>query len=203
MAGRQLKFATGRLLGLALLIGLAAIACGAIALNIADGGRLRGLLRLLGPDGACALMILFTLICALTSLAMLRRLLGDREAAAIRYDGVAIAGMFLSQILPWHDVERICLRAYRYGDKVNFFVKVESRLPAGANAFHHFLARLGYGTAVTLIEGGLEAAEAWVALAEAERAEAIGRRAGTGAARPIAGRAAAAAPVRGFGRRVG
>ena len=199
---RQLKFGTGPLIGMFLVSALGAVGCVAIALHVARTGELRGLLRLFGVEGSYAFMMLNAVLCVAAGLGLLRRLLGDRTAAAIRADGIETAGIFLTSVVPWRAVDRIHLRSLRVTNKVFYYIKVDCRCPAGANAFHHWLAQRSYGTPARLIDGGEEAAADWVELAEAERLEALRPRAAT-AARPVAAEPRpAAAPVRGFGRRV-
>ncbi len=202
MATRQLKFAAGPLIGITVLTGMAAIVCAAIALHIGETERLRGLLRLLGPDAAYWLMLGFALLCAAVSASLFRRLIGDRTAAAIRDDGLWIAGIFLSRFVPWRDVERTYLRTWQAHDgAAHYFLKLAARRSAGASRLHHFLAETGYGTGARLIEGGPAEAAAWIRLAEAERTQALQPRAA--AARNVTEQGNALAPVRSFGRRLG
>lgn len=202
MTDRRLDFGTGPLLGFGIGTALAAVGGWAFAIHVGREGEMRGVLRLLGPEGSYWVLMVCALFCAAIAAGLIRRLAGDRTAAAIRDDGVEIAGIFLSRVIPWRDLDRIYLRSYSFGGETYHYVKVDTRCrPAGANPFHHLLAELSYGTSVRLLEGGGGQAAAWVELARAERIEALRPRPAP-SARGAAVEPAAPRPVRGFGRRV-
>jgi hypothetical protein len=99
-------------------------------------------------------------------LALLRRLAGDRVAAAIRYDGIELRGAFLSRRIPWRSIDRIYLRAFRVNSKTRYFIRIESRCPRDASPIHHFLATRSYGVAVDLLDASAARAAAWVVEAD-------------------------------------
>ncbi len=146
MTDRRLDFGTGPLLGFGIGTALAAVGGWAFAIHVGREGEMRGVLRLLGPEGSYWVLMVCALFCAAIAAGLIRRLAGDRTAAAIRDDGVEIAGIFLSRVIPWRDLDRIYLRSYSFGGETYHYVKVDTRCrPAGANFFHHLLAELSSG----------------------------------------------------------
>ncbi len=175
MAGSQLNFSTGSLLGKALMASLFASAFVAITLDILSHGRSPGfaVFRLLGPEGTRIFLVAGSVLVCICALALWRRLLGDRVAAAIRDGGIELRGLFMSRIIPWRSLDRLHLRSYRLRGDSGYFITAESRCPPGASAIHHALASLSYGLSTALIEGCDEDAARWVEQANRARADAL------------------------------
>jgi hypothetical protein len=202
VAPSQLSYSAGKLLAAAFagLFGGGLIAI--LAMAVQAGERVRGLgfLRLLGQDAAYWFAIVSVALGVIFFLAMIRRLLGDRVAAAIRYDGIELRGLFLSRYIPWRSLEGLSLRTTRLRDNVHYKLRIESSCPPGGNAVHHAFASLSRGVGTGLFNASDEGVMRW--LADAENA----RRAALAPPRP---RVSAPAQVRaerpsiGFGRRMG
>jgi hypothetical protein len=131
---------------------------------------------------------------------VIRRLAGGGVAAAIRYDGIELRGLFMGRYVPWRSLDGIYLRTTRYGDGVHHAIRIESRCPPGANPVHHALASLSHGVGAALLAAGDDEVKRWLVDAETARQAALA---------PPRPRAPAHAPLPaerpriGFGRRMG
>jgi hypothetical protein len=196
MAPAQLNFSTSKILGLAfiaILLGTASAGLG-YALGDAELMRRARILRLLGPVGARCFLIGAGLFMTGSGLALLRRLFESRPAAAIRYDGIELNGVFMSRYIPWRSLDRLYLREWRYRGKVRHYIKVEARRPPGGSMIHHFLAARSYGVSTALIDATDTEVAHWVETANTARP-------GASAPRPPAASRPSAATKIGFGRR--
>jgi hypothetical protein len=196
MAPAQLNFSTSRILRLAFIaifLGTASAGLG-YALRDAELMRHAHILRLLGPVGARCFLIAAGLFMTWSGLALLRRLVESRPAAAIRYDGIELNGVFMSRYIPWRSLDRLYLRQWRHRGKIHHYIKVEARRPPTGSIIHHFLAARSYGVSTGLIDAtGAEVAH-WVEMANAARPSAS-------APRPPAATHRSAPAKIGFGRR--
>jgi hypothetical protein len=202
MARNELFFSPWKLLGLAGVALFGGGTLAALAMGVQAGERIRGLgfLRLLGQDAAFWFAILVAALSLLTALAAMRRLVGGGVAAAIRYDGIELRGLFMARYIPWRSLDRLCLRTTRHGDQVHHAIRIESSCPPGGNALHHALASLSHGVRASLLAASDEEMKRWLIDAEAARQAALA---------PPRPRAPAHAPLPaerariGFGRRMG
>jgi hypothetical protein len=179
MAHTQLSFSVGKLLYLGIAGFLFGTAGAGLGWELSDKELIRHgrILSLLGADGARWVLIGCGLFFVLAALAALRRLAGDRTAAAIRYDGIELRGVFMSRYIPWRSLDRLSLRRFRIPGGTHYYIKAESRCPPGGNPLHHFLASLSSGVSTRLLDADEHAAARWVE-------EALAARPGTIAARP-------------------
>jgi hypothetical protein len=202
MARNELFFSPWKLLGLACFAFFGGGMIAALAMGVQAGERIRGLgfLRLLGQDGPFWFAILFGLSSLLIALAAIRRLVGGGVAAAIRYDGIELRGLFMARYIPWRSLDGLYLRTTRYGDQVHHAIRIESSCPPGGNALHHALASLSHGVRASLLAASDDEMRGWLADAETARQAALA---------PPRPRAPAHAPLPaerpriGFGRRMG
>ena len=164
MTRSELRFAPWPLVGLFLAASGAAIFCVGFGFELEPGDRVRGLgvLRIFGPEGPRWGLFAFGALTGLTGLAALRRLVEGRPAAAIRYDGIELRGLFLSRYVPWRVLDRIELRIYRWNGEATPFIRIESRCPPGANPLHHWMAGLSYGVSAKLLRASDDEVAAWV-----------------------------------------
>jgi hypothetical protein len=200
MARNELFFSRLKLLflGCCGLFGGLFLAAG--AMEVQAGGRVRGLgfLRLPGQDFPYFFAVTVAVLGIIVFLAAIRRLAGGRVAAAIRYDGIELRGLFLSRYIPWRSLDGLFLRTTRYSDKVHYAIRIKSSCPRGANALHHFLANLSRGVGTGLFAASDEEMIRWLADAEAARRAALGP-----PRQPAPPRVAVSRPKIGFGRRMG
>jgi hypothetical protein len=175
MAQARLDFSVSKLLGLAfgsILLGTAAAGLG---WELSDRELMRHahVLGLLGPHGARWSLIAMGLAMAGGGSAAARRAFGDRPAAAIRYDGIELTGVFVSRFIPWRSLDRLRLRQWRYRGTTHHYIKADARRPAGGSRIRHFLAGLSYGVSTGLIDASDEDAARWVEAANAARPRAL------------------------------
>jgi hypothetical protein len=199
MTRTEIRFSRSRLLGW-ILIGLPfALAILAVAWGVSDHDLMRfRLLRLFGPDAVRWLLTASGLYFFASLLGALRRLLGGRPLAAIRYDGIELNGLFLSRYIPWRSLDSLQLKAFSTRGKTHLFIAAVTRCPPGGNPLHHWLASRSYGVATRFADLDEDGVRAWLRDATAAGIEATTTGVRTGPAveapRP---------PVSaGFGRRI-
>ena len=202
MARNELFFSPWKLIGLACIAFFVGGTVAALAMEVQAGGRVHGLgfLRLLGRDAPFWFAILVAGLSILTVLAAIRRLAGGRVAAAIRYDGIELRGLFLARYIPWRSLDRLCLRTTRFSDQVHYAIRIESSCPPGGNKLHHAFASLSHGVAAGLLAASDDEVKGWLVDAETARQAALAPprpRAPAHASLP------AERPRIGFGRRMG
>jgi Bacterial PH domain len=182
MAPNRLEYSASKLFG----HGLPILVVGSIliGLPLEEGERLGHVpyLWILGPTGARWAMCGLGLYVAAVGLALLRRLLGDRTAAAIRDDGIELTGIFFSRHIPWRAIERLDLRRSRWRERTFYHIKIEAGRASGIS--------------VKLLDSNEEEAARWV-----DAANAAWRRATASRIPPPAPRPPIAAGG-GFGRRI-
>ena len=196
MVSAQLNFSMSKILGLAfigILLGTTGAGLG-YELNDTELMRHGHVLRLLGPEGARSFLIGAGLLMAFGGLAALRRAIGNRPAAAIRYDGIELNGVFVSRYIPWRSLDRLYLREWRYRGRTHQYIKAELRRPPEDNAIRHFLGGLSYGVSTQLIDAADAEVARWVEAANAARPQSLAPR------RPVAARRVTPTKI-GFGRR--
>jgi hypothetical protein len=196
MAPAQLNFSASKILSLAFIGILLGTASAGLGYELGDAELMRHahILRVLGPVGARCFLIGAGLFMTWSGLALLRRLFESRPAAAIRYDGIELNGVFMSRYVPWRSLDQLYLREWRYRGKVHHYIKVEARRPPGGSIIHHFLAARSYGVSTGLIDATDTEVAHWIEMANRARPSASAPRP------PAAAHRSAPAKI-GFGRR--
>jgi hypothetical protein len=169
MARNELRFSMTALIGLAFIGPLSSTLLVALAVDLGPRSRLGplGVLRIFGDDAVRAVLFGFAVCGVLLGLAALRRAIAGEVAAAIRYDGIELKGVFFSRYIPWRCLEGIDLRTFRASGETNCFIRIRSHCPPGASALHHFCASLSYGVSEKVIAASGGEIRAWVEQARA------------------------------------
>jgi hypothetical protein len=132
--GHQLNFSRSKLLSHGLVALLGGTASCALALGTSDRDVAHfGLLRLLGPAGARCFLIGAGILCLLLVLGLLRRMIGDGLAAAIRDEGIQFNSLFVSRFIPWRDLERVRLHEWR-SSRGRRFHAIRAEASSGAHS---------------------------------------------------------------------
>jgi hypothetical protein len=175
MARSILPFAKGHLFFLAFSCGSAFVMFLGLGLNYHPGQRIPGLglLRVFGPEGPRWGCFVLAAVVVVTALAALRRLVGGRPAAAIRHDGIELNGLFLSRYIHWSLIDRICLRSHRIRGDTSHSIRIESRVPAGADQVDLWLCGPSHDVADRLVAAQLPELGAWVEKAQAALSDAL------------------------------
>ena len=196
MDSPQLNFSLPSILGLAFVSILLGTASAGLGYELKDAELMRygHILRLLGPDGMRIFLIVTGSFMTFSGLAALRRAVGNRVAAAIRYDGIELNGILVSRYIPWHSLDRLYLREWRYRGTTYQHIKAEARRPPGESVLRHFLGSLFNGISTQLIDATDTEVARWVETANAARPKSFTPR------RPVAARRMAPTKI-GFGRR--
>jgi hypothetical protein len=196
MDSPQLNFSLPSILGLAFVSILLGTASAGLGYELKDAELMRygHILRLLGPDGMRIFLIVTGSFMTFSGLAALRRAVGNRVAAAIRYDGIELNGILVSRYIPWRSLDRLYLREWRYRGTTYQHIKAEARRPPGESVLRHFLGSLFNGISTQLIDATDTEVARWVETANAARPKSFTPR------RPVAARRMAPTKI-GFGRR--
>jgi hypothetical protein len=199
MARTEIRFSRSRLLGW-ILMGLPlCLLILAVAWGVSDHQLMRfRILRLFGPDAVRWLLGASGLYFLAAVFGAMRRLLGGRPIAAIRYDGLELNGIFMSRYIPWRSLDALRLKSFGTRGQTHLFIAAVSRCPPGGNPLHHWLASRSYGVATRFADLDEDGVRQWLRDATAAGIEATTTQ---GRAEPVA--QPPRHPVRaGFGRRI-